>query len=279
MAHAELEGAGEEARARHADDEALQDAEPRIGLHDAHEPQDRRAGEQAVGVERDHEFVVLAPALAEVAHVAGLEAGVLLAVAIEKLIGILGFLLPGGDRLLLGGDHLGARAVAQNEIIEAVAETGGIQARLDRDHAREGARRIFVPHGHENRGALENRVVVARAVGQRDHRVQRIAGEVEHREADHRVPESDHDPGRIGQKHHEQKRIEDRKPVGGQDFGEPGRHEGDGGYDQDGEGQPAAGQHRHPLGAGRRSFVGGAERLRHLARSRIGCHALSLPSP
>ena len=40
--HAELEDAGEQARRRQADDESLQDAEPRIRLHDAHQTQDRR---------------------------------------------------------------------------------------------------------------------------------------------------------------------------------------------------------------------------------------------
>ena len=39
--HAELEDAGEGAGRRHADDQALQDADARIGLHDAHQPQDR----------------------------------------------------------------------------------------------------------------------------------------------------------------------------------------------------------------------------------------------
>ena len=39
-------------------------------------PQDRRRGHEAVGVERDGEFVLAAPALAEIPEVAGLEAGV-----------------------------------------------------------------------------------------------------------------------------------------------------------------------------------------------------------
>ena len=42
--HAELEDAGKGAGRRHADDQALQDAEPRIDLHDAHE----RAGASPV---------------------------------------------------------------------------------------------------------------------------------------------------------------------------------------------------------------------------------------
>ena len=80
--HAELEEARERAGRGQADDEALQNAELRIGLHDAHQAQDRRRGHEAVGVERDGEFVLAAPALAEVPEVAGLEAGVVGAAAI-----------------------------------------------------------------------------------------------------------------------------------------------------------------------------------------------------
>ena len=70
--HAELEDAREGAGRRQADDQPLQNAEPRIGLHDADEPQHGVGGHEAVGVERHGELVVAAPALAEVADVAGL---------------------------------------------------------------------------------------------------------------------------------------------------------------------------------------------------------------
>ena len=43
MAHAELEQARERAGRRHADNQALQDAELGMGLHDPHQPHDRRA--------------------------------------------------------------------------------------------------------------------------------------------------------------------------------------------------------------------------------------------
>ena len=75
--HAELEDAREGAGRGQPDDEALQDAELRVGLHDAHQPQHRIRGHQAVGIEHDREFVLRAPALAEIADVAGLEAGIL----------------------------------------------------------------------------------------------------------------------------------------------------------------------------------------------------------
>ena len=55
-------------------DQRLQDAERRVRLHDPHKAQHGLRAHEAVGVERDGEFVIGAPALAEVADVAGLEA-------------------------------------------------------------------------------------------------------------------------------------------------------------------------------------------------------------
>ena len=46
------------------------------GLNDAHHPHDRSRGHEAVGIERDGEFVLSAPALAEVPEISSLEAGV-----------------------------------------------------------------------------------------------------------------------------------------------------------------------------------------------------------
>ena len=89
-----------------ADDEALQDADARMRLHDAHEAQDRLARHQAVGVERQHQVVVRAPALAEIAQVAGLEAGVVGAAAIDDALRLGDVAPPGGDGGLLGRGDL-----------------------------------------------------------------------------------------------------------------------------------------------------------------------------
>src|SRR5262249_50859676 len=75
--HAKLEDAGKGAGRRHPDYQALHDAEPRIDLHDAHELEHEVDGHHAVGIEHDCEVVVLTPALAEVADIAGLEPGIL----------------------------------------------------------------------------------------------------------------------------------------------------------------------------------------------------------
>ena len=74
--HAELKHPREGAGRRQADDQALQDAEPRIGLHDANEAQDGVGGDEAIRVQRDRELMLTAPARAEIADVAGLEAGI-----------------------------------------------------------------------------------------------------------------------------------------------------------------------------------------------------------
>ena len=74
---------------------------------------------------------VAAPALAEVAHVAGLEAGVLLAPAVDDAVAVRIGRLPGLDRLLLGGGHRRIVGVAQHEIAEGAALAGGVDAGLD----------------------------------------------------------------------------------------------------------------------------------------------------
>src|SRR6516165_10441375 len=82
--HAELEDAGKRAGRRHPDDQALHDAEPRIDLHDAHDLEHEVDGHHAVGVEHDCEVVVLAPALAEVADITGLEPDILRATTVGE---------------------------------------------------------------------------------------------------------------------------------------------------------------------------------------------------
>ena len=74
--HAELEQPRKGAGRGQSGHETLQDAEPRIGLHDANEPSDGSCGHQTVRIEHDREVVARPPALAEIADIAGLEAGV-----------------------------------------------------------------------------------------------------------------------------------------------------------------------------------------------------------
>ena len=103
MTHAELEDAGEGAGRWHPDHEALQNADPGVGLHHAYETHDLAALHEAVGIKRQHQRIVGAPPLAEVTHVAGLVAGIVGAAAIDETRAVFVGGLPGGEGLLL--DH------------------------------------------------------------------------------------------------------------------------------------------------------------------------------
>src|ERR1035441_1621583 len=70
--HTELKEACEGAGRRQSDDQPLQDTEFGVRLHDADEAQDGVRRHEAVGVERHSEFMVAAPALTEIANIAGL---------------------------------------------------------------------------------------------------------------------------------------------------------------------------------------------------------------
>src|SRR5262249_57575218 len=61
---------------RQGDNESLQNPQFRIGLHDPDQQQGCLGSHKAIGIERDGKFVLGTPLLAEIANVAGLEAGV-----------------------------------------------------------------------------------------------------------------------------------------------------------------------------------------------------------
>ncbi len=113
VTHSELEMRANAGR-RHADHEALQDANFRIGLHHAHETHDLAALHQAVGIERQHQGIIGAPTLAEVAHVASLVALVVRAPAIDDAVAIRigarqtshGGFLENGHVFLVGVDRM-----------------------------------------------------------------------------------------------------------------------------------------------------------------------------
>ena len=81
-AHAELEQPREGRRRRAADDQLLQDRQPRVGLHAGDQAQHRRRRHLAVGVEAEHQLGIAGMVVEEVHHVAGLEAGILGAAAV-----------------------------------------------------------------------------------------------------------------------------------------------------------------------------------------------------
>ena len=89
-------------------------------LHDAHEAHDRRRRPSGCRRRAAASGRSRAPACAEVAHVAGLEAGVARAGGDRRCAsGSPASPPPGGDRRLLGGGDRGVVGVAQDEIGEA----------------------------------------------------------------------------------------------------------------------------------------------------------------
>ena len=234
--HAELEDARERAGRRHADHEALHDAEPRVRLHDAHEAQHRLGGHEAVGVERDGKFVQMPPALAEIADVAGLETGVDLAPPVGE-----------GDQPIPRGAECGdlrrfvrrdlrVAGVAQHIEMEPIAHARRDEAAHQRLQVADHPLGHFVADADDDRGRDRDRLVPADAGGRRKHHGGRIARKAHDEEADAGVPEPDHRPRQRDGEQHQQGDIECAKAAdrqrGRHEPQERGHHGGDQGEEQ-----------------------------------------------
>ena len=211
-----------------------QDAELRVRLDDAHHPHDRGCGHEAVGVERDGEFVLAAPALAEVPEVSGLEAGV--------------------DGAAAVGDRECGRAIARRarrsrlSSSAAISLTAGVAQDVEMEASRPRRRasisRIMASRLRITRsgGSLRTKIVIAveAAIGfvaaqtrdRRQHGRDRIAGEAHDEEADGGVPEADHRP-RHGEPEEQQKqRVGDAEAAGRQRIGGQRQQDRDGSQQQ-----------------------------------------------
>ncbi len=175
----------------------LDDAGTRMGFHELGHGDDAVAAHHAVGVEDHHVLVVLAPAAAEIGHVAGLAvaaAGAQAVVHLDlRLVGVGGQhgaqFFPGGA---LGGGDLGVIAVGEHEDVEGLRMArgghrfaGGAQAGEHRGH-------VLVADRHDDRGAgVGAQYVVADAF-----RRQGVAVAAQHHpEAHHGREEAGHHPG------------------------------------------------------------------------------------
>ena len=87
MAHAKLENTRKGGLGWHTDHKALENTELGIALHHPHELHNRIAGHEAVGIKRQHQFVVVAPTVTKRADIAGLEARVIRAAAVNQIGG------------------------------------------------------------------------------------------------------------------------------------------------------------------------------------------------
>ena len=134
---------------------------PRIGLADSRQTHERLAVHQTVGVERNHEFVIGAPALAEVADIAGLITMIVGAAAIDEARGVI-LRAPGGEGGFLLPSDLRIICVAEHEPVEEGAGAGALDARADGAEPRDRASRVFVADRHQHGDALGQRRAGAR---------------------------------------------------------------------------------------------------------------------
>ena len=245
--HAELEQARESAGRGQADDQSLQDAEIGIGLHDAHQPQDGVGGHEAVGVEHHGKFVICPPALAEVADVAGLVAGI----DVAPPVGDRHAAAPGCRQrreacFFLGGD-LRVVGVAQRIDVKTVVDARGGKPGQHRLEIAHHALRRLVANAKQDGGRCRDRFIADDAGRDRHHGYGWI-GKAQDEEADHRVPEADHHPGQRHRKQHEDRDIEHSEAAGRQRQHHESQRCGHGGGKQHGKQHPPAGHDRRGPG-------------------------------
>ena len=92
------------------------DAELRIGLHDAHEFDDGRPVIRLSASSGSISSKSSPQPDAEVAHVAGFEAGVVVSAAIDDAVAVRVFRLPSRDRLFFSPRNVVVIGIAQHEI-------------------------------------------------------------------------------------------------------------------------------------------------------------------
>ncbi|MCY1515597.1 hypothetical protein D9M68_501870 [compost metagenome] len=176
----------------------LDDAGGGVGFHQLDHRGQAVAAHHGVGVEHDHVAVVLAPAAAEVGHVAGLavraagaQAVVHLDLRLVRALGQRGAqVFPGGA---LGGGGLGVVAVGQHEHVELLGVARGGDRFAGGAQAGEHGGHVLVADRHDDRGAC---LGVHRVVGhlfRREGVLVTAHGDIEAHERGH---EAGHDPAR-----------------------------------------------------------------------------------
>ena len=247
MAHPELEDPGEGGGRGRADHQRLQDAQPRVALHDAGHAQDRLARHQAVGIERQEQVVALAPAPQEVADVAGLPGVVAGAAAID---GVSEPRAPALHRRVLGGGDLGLGGVGEDEEVVGMPLPRQVQRAADLGEPRQRPVGRLVADRHRHGRAQADRLArvdVEMGRGLR-HPVPRP---VQQPQADDRVPGPHQRPGRAERDAGEDHHVRRAPPAGAEDLHGAPDHRPQRGQVQTRDQRPAPGQHPRPLQPGR----------------------------
>ena len=193
--HAELKDTGKGARGWHTDHQRLQNAQPRIDLHDAHQFEHELHGHDAVGVEHDRKIVVLAPAPAELGDIARLEPGIAGAAAVGEADAAAPGLREMGETDVFGCGDGSIVCIAEDIEMEALAHAARGKALHHGIQQPGDAVGRLVANTKQDRGRSDDRLIPAHAAHNRCHRGDRIGGKAHDREPDRRIPEADHVPG------------------------------------------------------------------------------------
>ena len=183
--HAELEQARERAGRRHGGDEALQYADLRGGLHDAHHAQNCRRRHEAVGVERHAQLMVAAEPQAEVADIAGLEAGIDIAAAVGHRDPAVPRRRELAESFFFGDRDFGIVGIAER--IEMKLRAHRLEAVEHGAKIADHPCRVLVTDAHHQRDRGRDRFVAANAGRRRQHRRERVGGKAKHQE-NNRIP-------------------------------------------------------------------------------------------
>ena len=171
VAHAELEDPRERAGTGQADDQLLQDADPGLLDHDAHQPHDRRARHDAVRIQHQHEVEPGAVELEKIPEIAGLVAVIVDAAAIVQTLRTTGSPSPAFERRNLGDRDLRDPCIAEEKRFEVERDAGCIQAGDRLLEVSDHARRLLVAHWHHKCETNRQRLVPGRGRPRKDMRV------------------------------------------------------------------------------------------------------------
>ncbi len=247
-AHAELEDAGESAGRWQTHDQALQNSDPRMFLHAAHQPQDRFGRHETIRVEHDRQFVLVAPAFTEVPDVSGLVSDIGFSSAVMDGNLLTQCACERVEPRCLDPDQLGRVTVAENIDAEPIGQCGGGQAVEQRFDIADHALRQFVADTHKDRCRGGDRLV-AGGVGRIP-----VRAKAHDEKTDRGIPETNDEPGQRCREQRQDDPVDDAEPAGREcDRHEPDQTQ-DGEADQDGENRPppaspsAVNGRRRPVG-------------------------------
>ena len=158
-------------------------------LQAADQAQDRRAGHQAVRIQRNEEVIGIAITVAELGNIACLEAGIVGATAIMNAVRGYVALPPEVDQAFFFPCNIRVRGVAEHMEPEHMTIAGGVDAAFDLFQPVEGGINLFVTDGECDGGAPGNRGIAVSIGPGRIDIDRRVAGQLGNQEPDHRVPE------------------------------------------------------------------------------------------